>query len=57
MITLIKSVKSTAEIVRTPIELERYEPVNSIPVKKVNIIDILINLDNIFFVISLTLSL
>ena len=48
MITLIKSVKSTAEIVRTPMELERYEPVNSIPVKKVNIIDILINLDNIF---------
>ena len=37
---LIKSVNSTAVIVRTPIELEKYEPMNSTPVKKDNKIDI-----------------
>ena len=33
IINLIKSVKSIAHIVSTPIELEKYEPMNSIPVK------------------------
>ena len=56
IINLIKSVKSIAHIVSTHIELEKYEPMNSIPVKMDNTIDILISLDNIFFVISAILS-
>ena len=40
IMNLIKSVKSTAVIVSTPIELEKYEPMNSTPVKKESKIDI-----------------
>ena len=53
---LIKSVKSTAVIVSTPIELEKYEPMNSTPVKKESKIDILIHLVKIFLVSCATLS-
>jgi hypothetical protein len=56
MINLIKSVNNTAVMVRIPMELEKYEPMNSTPVKKDNKIDIFINRVKIFFVSCATLS-